>query len=87
MGTSQDISAGGVGFILHHRFDPGTLLTIELERPKLDSWGRLPARVSHATPQADGNWKLGCTLVHAMSQEELYGWLNGRGSKADAAAL
>jgi PilZ domain len=82
MGASQDLSATGVGFILHRRFDPGTLLTIELERPKRDSWGVLPARVMHVTPQADGNWKLGCALVNAMSQEELNGWING--SKAAA---
>jgi hypothetical protein len=82
MGASQDLSATGLGFILHRRFDPGTLLTIELERPKKDSWGVLPARVMHVTPQADGNWKFGCVLVNAMSQEELNGWING--SKAGA---
>jgi PilZ domain len=84
MGTSQDLSASGIAFILHHRFDPGTVITIELERPKLDSWCRLPARVMHATPQADGNWKLGCALVHAMSPEELRGWINGQESKVAA---
>jgi PilZ domain len=84
MGVSQDLSASGVGFILHRRYDPGTLLTIELERPKLDSWGRLPARVMHATPQADGNWKLGCALVNVLSHEELRGWINDQGSKVAA---
>ncbi len=39
MGTSQDLSASGVGFILHRRFDPGTLLAFEWERTQLDSWG------------------------------------------------
>ena len=76
LGTSQDISLTGVGFIFHRRFDPGTLLTIELERPKRDSWGSLPARVVHATSQPDGNWILGCALVAALSEEELCGWLN-----------
>ena len=84
MGASQDLSASGVGFILHRRFDPGTLLTIELERPQLDSWCLLPARVMHVTPQADGNWKHGCALVNTMSQEELHGWINGQGSKVAA---
>ena len=81
MGASQDLSAAGVGFVLHRRFDPGTLLTIELERPQRDDWGQLPARVMHVTPQADGNWKLGCALVHAMSPEELHDWINGQESK------
>ena len=76
MGTSQDLSAGGISFILHRRFDPGTLLTIELERPKRCTWGQLPARVLHATPQPDGYWRLGCALVIALSEEELRGWIN-----------
>jgi PilZ domain len=76
LGRSQDISLAGVGLIFHRRFDPGTLLTIELERPERDSWGSLPARVIHATSQQDGNWKLGCALVTALSEEELFGWLN-----------
>jgi hypothetical protein len=84
MGASQDLSAAGIGFILHRRFDPGTLLTIELERPQRDDWGLFPARVMHVTSQADGNWKHGCALVNAMSQEELHGWINGQGSKVAA---
>src|SRR5437016_3779617 len=84
MGASQDLSAAGIGFILHRRFDPGTLLTIELERPQRDSWDPLPGRVMHATLQADGNWKLGCALVNAMSQEELHGWINDQESKVAA---
>ncbi len=82
MGTSQDLSAGGISFILHRRFDPGTLLTIELERPKRCTWGQLPARVLHASPRPDGHWQLGCALVHALSEEELRRWINGLGSIA-----
>jgi hypothetical protein len=81
LGASQDLSSGGIGFILHRRFDPGTLLAIELERPKRDSWALLPARVMHAISQPDGNWKLGCALVKAMSEEELRSWLNGQQGK------
>ena len=84
MGTSQDLSAGGISFILHRRFDPGTLLTIELERPKRCTWSQLLARVLHATPQPDGHWRLGCALVHALSEEELRGWINGLHSKVSA---
>jgi hypothetical protein len=82
MGVSVDISLAGIGFILHRRFDPGTLLSVELERPQGDSWGALQARVMHCTPAAqpaDGNWVLGCALVSALSDEELQNWLNGNG--------
>ena len=84
LGASQDLSATGIGFILHRRLDPGTMLTLELERPKRDSWSLFPARVTHATPQPDGNWKLGCALVKALSEEELHDWLNGPQAKATA---
>jgi PilZ domain len=84
MGISQDLSAVGIGFLLHRRFDPGTLLTIELQRPQLDSWGLLPARVMHVMPQADGNWKLGCALIQAMSEEELRRWIDGQERMAAA---
>jgi hypothetical protein len=83
LGISQDLSLTGIGFLLHRRFDPGTLLTIELERGKKDSWGRLPARVVHSTPRGYGNWMLGCALIAALSEEELHGWLQG----TDAARL
>lgn len=78
MGASQDISLAGIGFILHRRFDPGTLLTVDLERPKRDSWGTLHARVMHHTLQTDGNWMIGCALVPALSEDELKQWVNGK---------
>jgi hypothetical protein len=78
LGTAQDISLAGIGFVLHRRFDPGTLLTVELEKPKRDSWGTLQARVMHSAPQPDGNWKLGCALVPNLSESELKIWLNGK---------
>jgi len=85
MGTSQDLSAGGIGFLLHRRFDLDTLLTIELQRPRREfrhseppvaTWGRLSARVLHAIPQPDGHWRLGCAWVKALSEEELQSWFN-----------
>jgi len=80
MGNSEDISLTGFGFVLHRRFDPGSLLTIDLQRTTGDSWGTLKARVLYCTPQADGNWRLGCILVPAWSEEELQKWVNGRGT-------
>jgi hypothetical protein len=78
MGISRDLSTGGIGFILHRRFDPGTLLMVELQRPQRDSWGQLSARVLSATSQSDGNWRLGCALMSALSEEALGGWINGQ---------
>lgn len=83
VGYSRDISMAGIGFVLHRRFDPGTLLTVDLQRPKRDSWKTLQARVLHSTPQADGNWCLGCVLDPAWSKDELVQWLNGHNQNPD----
>jgi hypothetical protein len=81
MGMSQDLSAGGIGFILHRPFDPGTLLMVELQRPRRDSWEQLPAKVLSANLQPDGNWRLGCALMRVLSEEELRSWINGQHDK------
>src|SRR5437868_3641479 len=72
-GRVQDISQGGVGLIVEHRFRPGTSLAVELR----DRTGRLlrtvEARVAHATAVlVDGNpcWLLGCAFDRDLSEEE-----------------
>jgi hypothetical protein len=70
----RDISAGGVGLLLQHRFRPGTPLVIQL-KGRGESWCRaVGARVVHATPvwAEDGAWWLvGCAFSSPLSEEEL----------------
>ncbi len=78
MGSCEDISLSGLGFRLHRRFDPGTVLTVDLERPIRNSWASFPACVMRCTLQADGDWMLGCAFDPAL-REELKEWLREKG--------
>ena len=87
MGDCQNISLAGIGFVLHRSFDPGTLLTVDLEGPKRDSWGTLQARIMHCTPRSKGNWMVGCAFVSALSDGQLQEWLNRQENKVAAPRL
>jgi hypothetical protein len=73
-GRVRNISQGGVGLLLTHRFRPGTNLDIELR----DGSGRLlrtvRARVKHASARlVEGNycWRLGCEFDQPLTEDEL----------------
>jgi hypothetical protein len=81
-GRVVNLSAGGVGLLVRHRFRPGTLLTVELKT----CTGRLlrvvPVRVLHATAITDGNssgWLLGCAFAVALPEEALQALLRADG--------
>jgi hypothetical protein len=71
-GTVRDLSRGGVGLILPRRFEPGTVLFVELPgseaRPLL-------VRVAHTVRLPRGTWLLGCAFSSKLSEEELQRWL------------
>jgi hypothetical protein len=70
-GTICDISAGGVGLILKHRFVPGTELVIELRAGADYPEQTLLARVRHATPLPAGHWLLGCAFLSELRDDEV----------------
>jgi hypothetical protein len=68
----RDLSPGGIGLLLRHRFRPGTVLTLDLR----DGTGRLlrtvSARVVHVTPllvEGIPTWLLGCAFDQPLSDE------------------
>jgi hypothetical protein len=68
----QDISAGGMGLVLPRRFEPGTLLVVDLPGPG----GTAPrpffvVRVVHAQKQESRRWVLGCQFLRMLSQAEM----------------
>lgn len=71
-GRVRDISAGGVGLILRHRFRPGSPLLVEMN---LRGGRRTVAvRVIHATPVsgADGHcWLIGCAFFDPLDPSDL----------------
>ena len=83
MGSCRDISLSGVGFQLHRRFDPGTVLTLDLQRPNGRSWASFPACVMRCTLQSDGDWMIGCAFDPA-SREQLREWFTSKPLKNEA---
>ena len=75
-GRVRDVSAGGIGLLLRHRFKPGSPLLLELH---LRGGRRVVAvRVIHATPASDGDapcWLVGCVFAAPLGSEELQAML------------
>src|SRR5262249_32954563 len=66
-----DISVGGLGLVLRRRFEPGTILTVDLDSPARKMARTFQAQVRHATTGTDGTWVVGCALANRLSDEEL----------------
>lgn len=68
----RDLSSGSIGLHLTRRFEPGTLLVIELEKKELALSHTLVARVVNATPSQSGSgWMVGCTLANKIAEDDL----------------
>jgi hypothetical protein len=63
----RNISANGIGLLLTHTLDPGTLIDVELRSRYIV---RRVAKVVHSTKQ-EGGWLIGCTLDNPLSNHEL----------------
>jgi c-di-GMP-binding flagellar brake protein YcgR len=70
----KDISAGGIGLVVERRFEPGTMLAVDLVSTGSGSPRTLLSRVRHVTAQPEGEWLLGVALLREMSEEELKNW-------------
>jgi hypothetical protein len=70
MGKIRDISGAGVGLLLQQRFEPETLLTLELENTGRTSSCTFQVRVIRVAPQP-GGWLLGCTFTPAISEADV----------------
>jgi hypothetical protein len=69
----RDISATGVALLISCEFEPGALLTLELENSDRGVSRVLQARVVHAleVPPA-GRWLHGCAFESPLTDEELH---------------
>ena len=65
----QGASSGGITLNMHRRFEPGAVLSIELE-PDANGPRRLVVRVLHATRQMDGRWLIGCAFATPLPEAE-----------------
>jgi hypothetical protein len=73
LGKLRDISLVGVGVLLSHRVEPGTVLIVQLLAGKTarGTMNPMPVQVMHATEQKKGLWIMGCEFVLPLSKEEL----------------
>ncbi len=67
----RDISCTGIGLLLPRRFEPGSLLAIELTEATEGRRRLLLGRVARAEPQPDGNWLIGCTMANPLTEDEV----------------
>jgi len=73
-GKVSDISAGGIGLLLRHRFQPGVPLIIELRNGSNQFQRLVQVRVMHARPviaQGDQCWLVGCIFTPPLTEEEV----------------
>jgi c-di-GMP-binding flagellar brake protein YcgR len=67
----RNISQGGINLVVDQCFESGSILSVELP----DSDGKptctLLMCVIHCTPQAGGDWALGCSFVRELSDDDL----------------
>jgi hypothetical protein len=70
LGKVQNISPGGIALALRRRFEPGTVLIVELAT-EADAPLRLSVRVIHATQERNDRWIIGCAFASPLSQHEL----------------
>jgi hypothetical protein len=67
----QDVSRGGVRLQVERRFEPGTILSIQVESSEYDAPPALLARVIHVNAEAGGTWTLGCRFARELSEKDL----------------
>jgi hypothetical protein len=72
-GQVRDVSQGGIGLVLRHRFEPGMRLDVEVRSPTGALLRTVVVRVAHATPVSAGGcplWLLGCAFDQPLTAEE-----------------
>lgn len=73
----QDISTSGIGLVCNHQFDPGRLLSVEMQSPDDLLLYVFPTRVMRSTSQPNGEWLIGCTFLSPLRPELLQELLKG----------
>jgi hypothetical protein len=63
----RDLTPRGIGLLVQHRFEPGTLLLIELSSVDHCVNQTFRARVVHATLE-EGGWLLGCVYPNVLEE-------------------
>jgi hypothetical protein len=67
----RDLSTGGVGILVNRRFEPGTLLSVELQDVEQTVARVLLVRVVRITRQDQETYLLGCAFTTKLSDADL----------------
>src|SRR5262249_44027747 len=67
----RDLSTGGVGIVVNRRFEPGTLLSVELQDAEQTINRNLLVRVVRVISEGEGRWLLGCAFTNKLSDADL----------------
>jgi len=70
-GEVRNLSAGGIALRLERRFEPGTVLAMDVQGRDESILRTLFARVMHVMLQNDDSWLLGCAFTNPLSEEDL----------------
>jgi hypothetical protein len=71
----QDISASGLCLRLGRRFEPGTLLVVELRQPADRLCRFVLAQVRRARQLSPRAWSIGCSFEHLLLDYEVSAWM------------
>jgi serine/threonine protein kinase len=67
----RDVSADGVGLVLPRRFEPRTVLVLELVAKEDEPAQRFLVRVVRVVPTSGRRWLHGCVFANRLSDEEV----------------
>jgi hypothetical protein len=70
-GRVRNISGTGLNLVVGRRFEPGSLLSLELPGAEGQPSHSVLACVVHATQVAEGEWALGCTFSRDVGDDVL----------------
>lgn len=70
--TICDISQGGVGLHLKRRYEKGSALAVELPGSAGYQSSVVFVRVVHVKRNTDGTWRLGCTFISELSDDDVF---------------
>jgi hypothetical protein len=90
VGKLRDISSGGLVLALRRRFEPGTLLIIELPGKAKGQVRPAPIRVVRVRLAGKRQYTMGCEFISPLSDEELQavlrpqtlGWQDGTANRS-----
>jgi hypothetical protein len=70
IGKVRNLSGRGIGFVLQHCFQPGTILTLELENSTQTFSHTLQVEVVRVLAEP-GGWFFGCEFLEELTEDDV----------------